>query len=221
MVGNDINQTKPYNVTTAIKAWLDGDTESPDLDAFIQHNQGAIVDTLNAILQHATILPLGLDVSQIHELSQQVISMHLTAQDLALALAGDVNAFAMEEVLDAVISGAGPVEDQPIAYGAPMPAADTATPFAVRCQCCKQVMSQADGCTAIKAYCPIEGTTYERDTVRAASTTYTNGRCPDCGSRAGYPHHPGCDQDYCQLCGMNRSSWRPTAMKSSSPRPVS
>lgn len=40
--------------------------------------------------------------------------------------------------------------------------------------------------------------------VKKVMKTVPNQRCPDCGVFPNQPHIPGCDMEYCTVCGEQR-----------------
>lgn len=65
------------------------------------------------------------------------------------------------------------------------------------CDFCKQEMLTSDGCIWTHAK-KIKGKKlYKRDT----SNLCDQERCHDCRAKLGKPHHPGCDNERCPICG--------------------
>lgn len=60
------------------------------------------------------------------------------------------------------------------------------------CEICKQEMMTSDGCVSSRLF--IDGQLYNRLQVRERI-------CSDCGAKASFYHHFGCDQEVCQRCG--------------------
>ena len=71
------------------------------------------------------------------------------------------------------------------------------------CKVCKREMKTADGCGVVKIH--IGGKVYDRikcgDGRDFAPNMKEGERCFDCGAKAGYFHHWGCDAERCPACG--------------------
>ena len=71
------------------------------------------------------------------------------------------------------------------------------------CKVCNGNMLTANGCKPFEFI--HENKQYSRFKVGDAGDFYENGNadtwCTDCGSKHGHYHHPGCDCEYCPVCG--------------------
>lgn len=71
------------------------------------------------------------------------------------------------------------------------------------CKYCKREMLKAKGCKEILV--PVKGKGYvapiKMGDPRDMAYFYGLTRCGDCGARAGFYHHPGCDMETCPECG--------------------
>ena len=70
-----------------------------------------------------------------------------------------------------------------------------------KCECCKQEMLTANGCT-VRIFL-FKGKAYRRICYGEEGwykDEYPE-RCGDCGCKVGFYHHPGCDVERCPKCG--------------------
>lgn len=63
-----------------------------------------------------------------------------------------------------------------------------------KCECCGREMLKAKGCKPFPV--PVKGVGY------VARIPCYEDVCHDCGAHFGCYHHPGCDNEYCPVCGM-------------------
>lgn len=76
------------------------------------------------------------------------------------------------------------------------------------CHYCNKEMLRANGCS-VSAYI-VNGKRYARIKVgdhndwadkQITVQQKKDYRCPDCGAKWGFQHHPGCDLERCPICG--------------------
>ena len=73
----------------------------------------------------------------------------------------------------------------------------------VKCQYCNREMTTAAGCRY--THYGIDGKTVKRLKVGQGphdGWMQKGDRCHDCGAKYGYQHHPGCDNEFCPICGL-------------------
>lgn len=77
------------------------------------------------------------------------------------------------------------------------------------CSHCNREMTTSDGCTVDRFEDFGDGLARPRIPVADPRDFYDdglpdapphNGRCRDCGAKAGHFHHPGCDRERCPRC---------------------
>ena len=74
-----------------------------------------------------------------------------------------------------------------------------------RCPCCNGRYNEVNGCVYQTVHFAGDRSgqriSYQPYDKKRPRHTNDYGRCPDCGCRPGFMHHPNCDQEDCPLCG--------------------
>jgi hypothetical protein len=70
-----------------------------------------------------------------------------------------------------------------------------------KCKTCGKEMLTASGCNPQYTHLNFGNKIYKRKPVAKSEVGRESGRCGDCGAKAGYLHHDGCDIERCPKCG--------------------